>query len=118
MKPPATSNAVELLESALSVHLYEQLLRQIEKDFMLANEWLEFPDQCTPEILQNILVDKLYHLINHRVDAYLNLLYLADVSESEIKKLAGHDLVLMTQEVVFLILKREWQKVWFRNYYK
>uniref|UniRef100_UPI00404AE573 hypothetical protein n=1 Tax=Flavobacterium sp. TaxID=239 RepID=UPI00404AE573 len=118
MMPPAVNNSEQLLESALSVHLYEQLIKQIEKDFTLANEIIEFPNPCEVLDLQNILSDKLFQLINHRFDSYLNLLYLMDVSEAEVKKLSGHDLSLMTNEVVFLILKREWQKVWFRNYYK
>ena len=37
--------------------------------------------------------------------------------EEQIKKLDGSDLVILAEEVAFLILKREWQKVWFRNKY-
>ena len=33
------------------------------------------------------------------------------------KKLNGDDLVELSEQVAFLILKREWQKVWFRNKY-
>jgi len=33
------------------------------------------------------------------------------------KQLDGSDLVKLSEEVSFLILKREWQKVWFRNKY-
>jgi len=47
----------------------------------------------------------------------LNLLYIIDVSEEEIKKLDGTDLVKLSEEVTFLVLKREWQKVWFRANY-
>ena len=39
-------------------------------------------------------------------------------SEEKIKKLDGSDLVILAEQVSFLILKREWQKVWFRNKYK
>jgi hypothetical protein len=42
---------------------------------------------------------------------YLNLIYIIDVSEEQIKKLDGSDLVILAEEVAFLILKREWQKV-------
>ena len=118
MMPPVPMDAFSLLDRALSENLYEQLLHQIQKDFGLANASISLEKNCTPEILQNILLDKIFELINHRFDDYLNVLYLMDVSETEVKSLSGHDLQLMAQEVVFLILKREWKKVWFRNHYK
>jgi hypothetical protein len=45
----------------------------------------------------------------------LNLLYIIDVSEEEVKKLDGSDISILSGQVSFLILKREWQKVWFRS---
>jgi hypothetical protein len=115
---PLSNDSNSLLEQALSLNLYNQLLVQIQKDFGLANAPISIENNCNPEKLKNVLVDKIFDLINHRFDDYLNVLYLMDVSEEEVKKLSGHDLQLMTQEVVFLILKREWKKVWFRNHYK
>ena len=40
------------------------------------------------------------------------------VLEDEIKKMDGSDIVQLAEQVLFLILKREWQKVWFRNKYR
>lgn len=57
-------------------------------------------------------------MIQYKFAEYLNLLYIIDVPENEIKQLDGSDLVILAEQVAFLILKREWQKVWFRNYYK
>ena len=42
-------------------------------------------------------------------------LYIIDVPEEQIKSLDGSDLVELAEQVAFLVLKREWQKVWFRN---
>jgi hypothetical protein len=39
------------------------------------------------------------------------------VPEKEIKALNGGDIAELSEQVAFLILKREWQKVWFRNRY-
>jgi len=47
----------------------------------------------------------------------LNLLYIIDVSEDQIKILDGFDRIQLAEQVSFLILKREWQKVWFRKFY-
>jgi len=68
-----------------------------------------------PVELKIQLHEKVYRLIQHKFAEYLNLLYIIDVPEVEVKKLDGSDLVELSEQITFLILKREWQKVWFRN---
>ena len=104
-----------LLEEAQKEALYLKLIEQINKDFNLANEGIDFPMSVTPEELKIQLHEKIYRMIQYKFAEYLNLLYIIDVSEGQIKKLDGSDLVVLAEEVAFLILKREWQKVWFRN---
>jgi len=107
-----------LFEEAQKESLYLNLIEQINKDFNLANEGIDFPLSISPDELKIQLHEKIYRMIQYKFAEYLNLLYIIDVSEIEIKKLDGSDLVILAEEVSFLILKREWQKVWFRNYYK
>jgi hypothetical protein len=107
-----------LFEQAQKESLYLKLIEQINKDFNLANEGIDFPQSISPDELRIQLHEKIYRLIQYKFAEYLNLLYIIDVSESEIKKLDGSDLVMLAEEVSFLILKREWQKVWFRNNFK
>lgn len=114
----APANTDLLLQEATNETLYVNLILQLNKDFNLANEAVDFPKSITPEELKIQLHEKIYRLIQHKFAEYLNLLYIIDVSEDEIKKLDGSDLVVLAEEVSFLILKREWQKVWFKNYYK
>jgi len=104
-----------LLSEAGKENLYLKLIAQINKDFNLANEAIDFPMSTNPEELKIQLHEKIYRLIQYRFAEYLNLLYIIDVSEDQIKKLDGSDLVVLSEQVAFLILKREWQKVWFRN---
>jgi len=106
-----------LFEEAQKESLYLNLIEQINKDFNLANEGIDFPLSISPDELKIQLHEKIYRMIQYKFAEYLNLLYIIDVSEIEIKKLDGSDLVILAEEVSFLILKREWQKVWFRNYY-
>ncbi|WP_166921622.1 hypothetical protein [Flavobacterium poyangense] len=106
-----------LLEQAQSETLYLKLIEQINKDFNLANEGIDFPLSISPNEIKIQLHEKIYRMIQYKFAEYLNLLYIIDVSESEIKKLDGSDLVILAEQVSFLILKREWQKVWFRNNY-
>ncbi len=113
----APINADLLLNEASKDNLYLKLIEQINKDFNLANEAIDFPISIDPEELKAQLHGKIYRLIQYKFAEYLNLLYIIDVPEDQIKKLNGSDLVLLAEEVAFLILKREWMKVWFRNKY-
>jgi len=111
----APINTDLLLAEAETENLYLKLIEQINKDFNLANEGVDFPMSTKPNELKVQLHEKVYRLIQYKFAEYLNLLYIIDVNESEIKKLDGSDLVVLSEQVAFLILKREWQKVWFRN---
>jgi hypothetical protein len=114
----APKNTDLLLQEAENETLYVNLIVQMNKDFNLANEAVDFPISLTPDELKIQLHEKVYRLIQYKFAEYLNLLYIIDVSEDEVKKLDGSDLVILAEQVAFLILKREWQKVWFRNKYK
>ncbi len=113
----APKNTDLLLFEAESGNLYLKLIEQINKDFNLANEGLDFPLSTKPEELKIQLHEKIYRLIQYKYAEFLNLLYIIDVPEKDIKQLNGSDIVNLANEISFLILKREWQKVWFRNNY-
>ena len=113
----APINTDLLLTEASKDNLYLKLIEQINKDFNLANEAIDFPISIEPEELKLQLHEKIYRLIQYKFAEYLNLLYIIDVPEDQIKKLDGSDLVILAEQVAFLILKREWMKVWFRNNY-
>ncbi len=114
----APLNTEVLFQQAENLDLYSKLIEQLNKDFNLANEGVDFPMTLTPDELKIQLHEKVYRLIQYKFAEYLNLLYVIDVPEAEIKQLDGSDLVNLAENVAFMILKREWQKVWFRNYYK
>ena len=84
---------------------------------MYANIDLGFDEQVLPSSLKLLLQETVYKLIHEKFADYLNLLYIIDVSEEKIKELDGSDTLQLSEDVTFLILKREWQKVWFRNKY-
>jgi hypothetical protein len=91
--------------------------KQIKKDFDLANIAIEVPSEITPTALKSVIHEKLYVLLVERFDQYLNLLYVIDISEREVKNIQAMDAVDVTAEVTFLLLKREWQKVWYKAKY-
>ncbi|RZJ68727.1 MAG: hypothetical protein EOO50_00685 [Flavobacterium sp.] len=106
-----------LLAEAENENLYLKLIEQLNKDFNLANEPVDFPKSTKPNELKVQLHEKIYRLIQYKFAEYLNLLYIIDVSEDQVKQLDGSDISELAGEVAFLVLKREWQKVWFRNRY-
>lgn len=105
----------ELLVDATKEVLYEKLIAQLNKDLLLANIDCNLEKDMQPSALKKELHELVYTLIQEKFSEYLNLLYIIDVSEAKIKALDGSDTLKLSEQVVFLILKREWQKVWFKN---
>lgn len=114
----APLNTDLLLSEAEKENLYLKLIEQINKDFNLANEGIDFPKSISPNELKTQLHEKIYRLIQYKFAEYLNLLYIIDVPEDQIKKLDGSDIGILSEQVTYLILRREWQKVWFKNKYR
>lgn len=113
----APLNTNQLLSEAEKENLYSKLIDQINKDFNFANEAIDFPQSTSPNELKIQLHEKVYRLIQYKYTELLNLLYIIDVPEDTVKQLDGSDTVELSEQIAFLILKREWMKVWFRNRY-
>ncbi|MDO9261906.1 MAG: hypothetical protein Q7U08_08195 [Flavobacteriaceae bacterium] len=108
-------NSKELIVFSTKNQLYKLLLEQLEKDFIYSGVMLHIRKNCSPNKLVETLQLELKNLIINDFNGYLNLLYRIDVSEKEMKATDGTDLNILSQQVCFLILKREWQKVWIRS---
>ncbi|MBT8259156.1 MAG: hypothetical protein KJO49_11830 [Bacteroidia bacterium] len=112
MKLPATFD--DLISKAKGEDLYLKLVGQLNKDLNLANIDLQFDEEILPSSLKFMLHETIFGLIQDKFADYLNFLYIIDVPEAKIKKLDGSDLVRLSEEVTFLVLQREWQKVWLK----
>jgi len=115
MQLPTTFNG--LIADANRLNLYHKLIHQLNKDFLLANVDIDFHEDILPTSLKLLLHETVYNLIEEKFTEYLNLLYIIDVPEHAVKALNGEDVLKLSEDVSFLILKREWQKVWFKNNY-
>ncbi|WP_339706579.1 hypothetical protein [uncultured Kriegella sp.] len=111
------ANSTELLQSATKNKLYGKMVAQLQKDFGLANIPMEFSSNSDPITLKTILHEKIYVLILEKFSDYLNLLYIVDVPEKSFKDIKVTDVVEIAEQVSFLILKRELQKVWLKQKY-
>ncbi|NQX84747.1 MAG: hypothetical protein HRT67_02295 [Flavobacteriaceae bacterium] len=110
-------NFDELIAEANTCGLYENLIHQLNKDLLYANVDLEFDSEILPQSLKYMLQDTVYQLINTCFAEYLSLLYIIDVPEHKVKQLDGSNAFKLSEQVTFLILLREWQKVWYKSQY-
>ena len=117
-KLPDFENSLSLLQGASAKTLYKDLVNQLSKDFARANISSSFQEDMAPEELLSSLKEKLYVLLLEQFEDYLNLMYLIDVPESAFKNLELTDAVEVAEQLTFLILRREWQKVWLKAHYR
>lgn len=108
-------NFEELITEANALKLYKELIIQLNKDLLFANLDLEFDEETQPLSLKLVLQETVFNLIQHKFSDYLNLLYQVDVSEKKVRLLDGDDTLKLSEDITFLILQREWQKVWYKN---
>lgn len=116
MLPEFTDSTI-LFQTALKEDLYQKLVVQLQKDFALANIDIDLFSEIKPAELRTLLHEKIYHLILEKFTEYLNLLYIIDVPEKAFKKIHMTDAVEVAEQVTFLVLKRELQKVWLKSRY-
>ena len=107
----------ELLETSLEKAFYQKLLIQLKKDFDLAGIHIQIKPHLTTENLKTLLHEKIYFLLLEKSNECQNLLYIIDVPEKIISNTNQKDVVDTAREITFIILKREFKKVWFRQEY-
>ncbi len=115
---PEFKKSEELIAYVNSHHLYKELVLQLKKDFSLANLSLDLPSDSNPNELKYLLQKNIHFLIEEKFSDFLNLLYIVDVPENKARIIVNADKENISEHYTFLILKRVWQKVWFRQKYK
>lgn len=104
------TNIEGVLAEAQNQNYYDLLIKQLSKDLMRVGVVQVSEMPCAPIDLKVWLENVLLELIKYDFDSYLQLLYVVDVSEKEMRNLTASLPEEMVEDVVFLILKREWQK--------
>jgi len=117
MHLPKVSNNTELLIQIEQTLLYEDLVNQLNKDFEVIGTAVNFSETENPQDLFEFLQEVISTLLEKHFDVFLNLLYRIDIDEHQIKTIINQIADNTEQQIAFLILKREWKKVWFRKYY-
>jgi len=117
MQLPKVINNEELLFQINEASLYQDLVNQLNKDFEVIGTSVDFSETTSPSHLFDFLQEVVVQLLEKHFDVFLNLLYRIDINENKIKGIIDTMSSDIDQQVTFLILKREWKKVWFRKYY-
>lgn len=105
----------DILLEAEKQGVYEKLLKQLEKDIARAGLEKEFDLGERPAVVSRNLIAQIYALIITDFERYLNLLYIIDIPELDIKKLDAQKVDELARAVSLLILKRELKKVTFKS---
>lgn len=107
---------VSYLKQHLSDNSMVELMRkQLEKDFYGATFQEVVFDGTTVEDLVMQVHQEIQRIVTTDASKFSNLLYRIDVSEASVDALKGLPIEEYWEQITFLILKREWQKVWIRN---
>lgn len=107
--------AAEIFKDAQNKELLRQLILQLNRDFHLTGINNSYKDDISVEELVLQLNTSISNLIKTDFQTYVNLLYRIDVSESKMRQIDEINTEKIVPKVTFLILSREWQKVWFKN---
>lgn len=111
----ADREVIQLIHEIKSQQLLHELVVQLNKDADLSGLEVNFSSSSTPEKLVKQLYNVLVDLMTNDFRAYLNFLYRIDLSEQKLKSIPETEPKQIAEIVTFLVLKREWQKVAFRN---
>ncbi len=114
--PKVTTNA-ELLAQIEGNSLYNDLVNQLNKDFEVIGTDVNFLATENPLDLFEFLQEVITQLLEKHFEIFLNLLYRIDINEHEIKTIIDKMETDTEQQITFIILKREWKKVWFKKNY-
>ena len=109
------SDAIQSLVELDQMEMLEKLIRQLNKDFSLSGIDAQFDTNWTPELIISTLNKIVAALMTNEFQKFINFLYRVDISEKKIGDIESSDFDQVVNSITFMILKKEWQKVWFRN---
>ena len=114
---PSSNDSNSLLLVISKKGLYQNLLDQIKKDFELSGLSFPIEDSVKIDKLSTLLYTSIHQLILSNFEGYLQLLYRVDIPESSMQTNTIQNTGDFAKKATFLILKREWEKVYYRELY-
>lgn len=112
---PTANNSKSLLLIVSQNGLFQDLIAQLKKDFELSGMSITIDNAISSDDLTQDLYRQISQLIHTNFDAFLQLLYRVDVSEQNLQSNQIQETEELAIKATFTILKREWEKVYYRN---
>lgn len=108
---------IEFLQTNLtSDKLFKDLVIQIQKDLQITVDSDIYLQCSTAEELIVELTQHLHQVLNSTNVARLSsFLYRVDVKEKDVKSIQATDIDMYLDSVVYLVLRREFQKVYLKD---
>jgi len=109
------NDSIESLYKLEQMEMLEKLIVQLNKDLSLSGLETQFNIDWSPKLLMDRLSKIVATLMKNEFQKFMNLLYRIDISEKKLEEIGTLDFDEVVNVITFMILKKEWQKVWFRN---
>jgi len=109
------NDALQSLSKLEQMDMLENLIVQINKDLFLSGVETQFNVNWNPKLLIKGLSEIVARLMINEFQKFINFLYRIDIPEKKIGQIGTSDFDEIVEVITILILKKEWQKVWFRN---
>ena len=114
---PEKISTEEIRQHIDTTAMRTQLLEQIAKDLQIANLDIQVSSEnFFPELAQ-ILENRLLYIIENQVSTLSQIIYQVDLNEARITRLLKTDQNNSAELLAEEILRREMQKVFYRNVY-
>lgn len=118
IEQPEFQNSMAVLDHATANNFYAKLLAQLQKDLHRTNLDLEIAEDMAPEALKNTLQTFIGKLLELQYEQLFQFLYVVDVSEQDMLRITRESHTNLSELCTLLVLKRTWQKVWYRNIFR
>lgn len=108
-------NGLQLVTEIQKKELLDHLIEQLNKDFAMVGLDFFILKDSSPGFVVNYLEAYLLELIKKDFNTYVNLLYRIDIPEKQVKEINDVEIEIISRKVAILILRKEWQKVFFKS---
>ena len=109
------NDALQSLFALEQMEMLKKLIEQLNKDLSLSGIDTQFDINWNPESLISNLTKIIAALMEKDYQKFMNFLYRVDIPEKKLGNIVTSDFNAAVNEIVLMVLKKEWQKVWFRN---
>lgn len=107
--------APDMFQQEKNLKLLKDLILQINKDLNLSGINLQLDIKCDAKNLINQLEGIIFSLLTKDHLKFQNFLYRVDVPENMYLEINEEELILRCHKITWLVLNREYHKIWLRN---